>query len=79
MRRPLRSTSANSGQGFADAERAVADTGGLQDEACRQTDPADVIFTVGPPCRSPTRVSLWQALVVDIPLYVADTFRIVTL
>ena len=34
-----------SGEGLADAERAVADTGRLQEEACRQTDPAEVIFT----------------------------------
>ena len=31
-----------SGEGLADAERAVADTRRLQEEACRQTDPAEV-------------------------------------
>ena len=29
-----------SGEGLADAERAVADTGFLQEEACRQADPS---------------------------------------
>ena len=37
-----------SGEGLADAERAVADTGRLQEEACRQADPTEVTATVGP-------------------------------
>ena len=47
-----------SGDSLAAIERDLARDRLLQEEACRQTDPADVTATVGTPLLSPTRLSL---------------------